>query len=91
MRVFSAMFFSGVGDASRIYSGGVVRSVLFCVLDMSMAIHSLLGPLVKLVALPFRAPRRLIIIFSPATGSRALMRTASGFPGTLPAVTLKQW
>ena len=85
------MSFSKIDDAYLIYNGGVVRSVLFCALDMSMAMHSLLGPLVKLVILPFRAPRRLIMISSPALGSRALMRTASGFPGTLPAVTLKQW
>ena len=72
------------------YNGGLVRSVLFCDLDMFMAMHSLLGPLVRLEAFLCFAPRRFVIISSPATGSMALMRTASGFPGVLPAVTLKQ-
>jgi len=72
------------------YNGGVVRSVLFCDLDMFMAIHSLLGPLVRLVILLCFTPRRFVIMSSPATGSRALMRTASGFPGVVPVVTLKQ-
>ena len=72
------------------YNGGAVRSALFCTLVMFMAMHSLLGPFVRLVALPCVAPRRFAMISSPATGSSALMRTASGFPGLLPAVTLKQ-
>lgn len=90
MRVVSTIFCCKMGEASSMYSGGLVRSALFCALVIFMAIHSLLGPFVRLVTLAFLAPRRLTIISSPATGSRALMSTASGFPGTLPTVTLKQ-
>lgn len=72
------------------YNGGAVRSASFCALVMFMAMHSLLGPFVKLAVFLCFPPRRFAIISSPATGSRALMRTASGFPGLLPAVMLKQ-
>ena len=90
IRVVSTMLSCGMEGASLMYSGGVVRSVLFCERDIFMAMHSLLGPLVRLALFPCLAPRRFIIISWPATGSRALMRTASGFPGACPVVMLKQ-
>ena len=90
MRVVSTMSSFGTGGASSMYRGGEVRSVLFCDFDMPIAMHSLLGPFVRFAALAYLAPRRFAIISWPTTGSRALMRTASGLPGTWPAVTLKQ-
>jgi hypothetical protein len=71
------------------YRGGEVRSVLFCDFDMPIAMHSLLGPFVRFAALACLAPRRFAIISWPTTGSRALMRTASG--QSLPAVTRFFW
>ena len=62
------------------YSGGTVTSNICCALVMPIAMQSLPGPLVKLPTPPPLTRLRLAIMFSPATGSSALRRTASGFP-----------
>lgn len=89
IRVVSIMSSLGISGASSMYIGGAVRFALFCSFDMAIAMHSLLGPFVRLVHFIFW-PRRFTMISCPAIGSRALTRTASGFSEMLPAVILKQ-
>lgn len=64
-RVVLAMFFCGTAGASLMYNGGDIRSVLFCDRDMFMAMHSLLGPFVKLLFFFCLVPRRFAMISSP--------------------------
>ena len=63
-------------------------SILFSAFVMPIAMHSLLGPLVRLFS-PV-VPRRFAIRSIPSTGSIALRRTASGFPPISLAVKLTQ-
>ena len=67
-----------------------MRSAQFCCFVMSMAMQSLLGPLVRFWIFPFVVGLRFIMISMPSRGSMALKRTASGFLGVAPDMTLKQ-
>lgn len=68
-----------------------MRSAPFSFFVISIALQSLLGPLASFSVLHLAVGLRLIMSSMPSRGSIALKKTASGFPGVAPDITLKQW